>query len=247
MGRSGIRFLDRRTGQICEEKVFAGKLINFLYGERMGSSALATALARLPIVSKAVGWWYRQPFTARLVAPFIEKYAIESKEFLVDPKDYDSFDAFFTRKLKPDVRPIASADAIMPADGRYWFFPDGETPEKLPIKGLRYALSDLLGDRTIAESFKGGAIAVARLCPSDYHRFHFPVAGVPGVPKKISGNLYSVNPTALRKRPSILWENQREVTLIEKTPFGTVAMCEVGATCVGTIHQTFSSETFHRR
>jgi phosphatidylserine decarboxylase len=89
------------------------------------------------------------------------------------------------------------------------------------------------------EKFAGGAMLISRLCPVDYHRFHFPVSGVPAESRLIQGWLYSVSPVALRRRLRYLIENKRQVTLIEPTNFGTVAMVEVGATNVGSIQQSF--------
>jgi phosphatidylserine decarboxylase len=80
---------------------------------------------------------------------------------------------------------------------------------------------------------------ISRLCPSDYHRFHFPVSGVPSEPRLVKGSLYSVSPIALRHNILYLVSNKRLVTLIETREFGTVAMVEVGATNVGSIVQGF--------
>jgi phosphatidylserine decarboxylase len=80
---------------------------------------------------------------------------------------------------------------------------------------------------------------VSRLCPSDYHRFHFPVSGIPAEPRLVTGSLYSVIPIALRHNILYLVRNKRLVTLIEAPEFGTVAMIEVGATNVGSILEAF--------
>ena len=80
---------------------------------------------------------------------------------------------------------------------------------------------------------------ISRLCPVDYHRFHFPVAGTPAESRPVTGWLYSVSPVALRRRLRYLVENKREITLIESPRFGPVAMIEVGATNVGAIRQGF--------
>ena len=81
---------------------------------------------------------------------------------------------------------------------------------------------------------------ISRLCPVDYHRFHFPVSGIPGEPRPIGGWLYSVSPIALRHNLHYLVENKRAVTLVESEHFGTVAIIEVGATNVGSIQHTFT-------
>ena len=79
---------------------------------------------------------------------------------------------------------------------------------------------------------------VARLAPPDYHRFHFPITCIPGPPHPIDGPLFSVHPIALAKHWGILAENKRVVTSLLSEQFGKVLFIEVGATNVGTIHQT---------
>ncbi|MEI6106442.1 MAG: phosphatidylserine decarboxylase, partial [Opitutae bacterium] len=96
-----------------------------------------------------------------------------------------------------------------------------------------------LGDPGLAADFAGGSLLISRLCPVDYHRFHYPVGGTPGEPRLINGWLYSVSPIALRQNLAYLWENKRMVTLVESPVFGRVAVCEIGATMVGSILQTF--------
>ena len=84
-------------------------------------------------------------------------------------------------------------------------------------------------------------MVISRLCPVDYHRFHFPVAGKPGAPRILNGALFSVSPIALRKNVGYLVQNKRALTLIDDSRFGRVAMFEVGATCVGTIKNVFAA------
>ena len=106
-------------------------------------------------------------------------------------------------------------------------------------RGAKFTLAALLGDDALAKKFAGGAMLISRLCPVDYHRFHFPVSGKVGESRLINGWLYSVSPVALRRNVNYLVENKRVVTLIESPVFGTVAMLEVGATNVGSIIQGF--------
>ncbi|MEM0926128.1 MAG: phosphatidylserine decarboxylase, partial [Planctomycetota bacterium] len=82
---------------------------------------------------------------------------------------------------------------------------------------------------------------LSRLCPVDYHRFHFPAAGVPGTTRLINGPLYSVNPIALKQNIQILATNKRTITQLETERIGRVLLIEVGATCVGSIRQTFEA------
>jgi phosphatidylserine decarboxylase len=113
-----------------------------------------------------------------------------------------------------------------------------DTAEGFYVKGAKFTLTELLGDAALAGRFAGGAMLISRLCPVDYHRFHFPVSGTPGEPRLINGWLYSVSPVALRRNLRYLVQNKRELTLIESPQFGTVAMLEVGATNVGAIRQS---------
>lgn len=99
-------------------------------------------------------------------------------------------------------------------------------------------------DAEAARRFSGGALLCSRLCPTDYHRFHFPVAGTPGAPRLVNGSLYSVNPIALSRRLAYLWENKRVVVEIDSPVFGRVAQVLIGATNVGTIRTTFTPGKF---
>jgi len=181
------------------------------------------------------------------ILPFITTYNLDVDEFAKSPFDYKTFNEFFYRALKPSSRPIAVGErvAVMPADGRHLVFPNVETTGGFYVKGAQFTMKELFRDPAmqvesdaLAEKFAGGAMLISRLCPVDYHRFHFPVGGMPGIPRIINGYLYSVSPLALRRNLHYLVENKRGLTLIESPVFGTVAMFEVGATNVGSIKQT---------
>jgi phosphatidylserine decarboxylase len=146
------------------------------------------------------------------------------------------------------MRPITPGDgvAVLPADGRHLVFPDLDAAEGFYVKGAKFTLAELLGERPLppeqqvrTRCFAGGAMLISRLAPVDYHRFHFPVGGQAGEPRLINGWLCSVHPIALRRRLRYLVENRRMVTLVESPQFGTVAMVEIGATTVGRIQQMF--------
>jgi phosphatidylserine decarboxylase len=152
-----------------------------------------------------------------------------------------SFNEFFYRKLKPAARPIDPDpfSAVFPADGRHLGFERASTIEGVFVKGQKFDLEKLLGDPKLAARYADGALILSRLCPVDYHRFHFPASGVAEAPVVINGPLFSVSPIALRKRLSYLWTNKRSITRLISPTFGTVLLLEIGATCVGTIRQTY--------
>ena len=182
------------------------------------------------------------PKSAARVTPFIAQYGLDPRDFADAPESYRSFNEFFFRKLKPSARPIDPDDTtvVFPADGRHLGFQKASEIEGVFIKGQKFDLPTLLGDAALAEKYADGTLVLSRLCPVDYHRFHFPAAGVPGISRGIEGPLFSVNPIALRQKLAYLWTNKRTVTLLETEHFGTVICMEIGATCVGTIQQTYT-------
>ena len=191
-----------------------------------------------------IGYLQKQPRSRKNIAPFIAAYQIDISEF-ADPVDsFGSFNDFFIRKLKKESRPVdpRSDVAAAPVDGRYLVIKNVREAYRFYVKGQRFNLSSFLQDPRLAQKYQDGSMVIARLNPTDYHRFHFPVAGIPNLSQHIQGALFSVNPFALSKRFSILWENKRMITMIQTAKFGEVCMVEIGATCVGTIHQTFLSQ-----
>ena len=176
------------------------------------------------------------------IKPFIEQYGLDEGEFAEPVDDYNSFNEFFHRKLKPGARPIDAANdsVVFPADGRHLAFADITAESNFFVKGQSFDLAIFLGDADLAKRYEGGSMILSRLCPVDYHRFHFPCEGNPGPPLFINGWLYSVNPIALVTRPSIFWENKRVVTAIESPSLGQVQFVDIGATMVGSIRQTYT-------
>lgn len=233
-----ILYIDRQTGQLKEEKVYGGAILAFLYGSRSGRF-LASLIAFFPPISKFYGWWQSLPITKRKVLPFIENFHLDVSEFETPPERFDSFNAFFIRKLKPASRPLAEG-VILPADGRYLFYQNAHDCEGFFVKGKKFTLATLLKDEKLAQTYQFGTLILARLCPTDYHRFHFPCDCTPSAPRLINGPLYSVNPIALKQNIEILAENKRKITQLKTDFYGTILFIEVGATNVGSIHQTYT-------
>ncbi|MES2695987.1 MAG: archaetidylserine decarboxylase [Verrucomicrobiota bacterium] len=235
-----ILYYDRYKGSVQTEQVFGESWLRFAY-ENPAGRFFVWLLARRAIFSKWYGWKMNKRESALRVLPFIAKYNVDADEFAKSAFDYKTFNDFFYRALKPGARPIAPGEnvAVFPADGRHLAFPDIQAAAGFYVKGSTFSFAELLGDAEVAQKFSGGSMLISRLCPVDYHRFHFPVSGVPGEPRLINGWLYSVSPVALRRRLKYLIENKRVVTLVESPQFGTVAVIEVGATNVGSIQQSF--------
>ena len=235
-----IRYFDRYARSLKTEQIYGEKWLRFAYENPAGRFFVWLA-ARRAFFSRWYGWKMRKPVSALRVLPFITEYNLNVDEFAKSAFDYKSFNEFFYRALKPAARPIADGAriAVFPADGRHLAMPNVDTAAGFYVKGAKFSLSELLGDEALAKKFSGGAMLISRLCPVDYHRFHFPVSGVPNEARLINGWLYSVSPVALRRNVRYLVENKREHTLIESPEFGTVAVLEVGATNVGSITQSY--------
>jgi len=239
-----IQYVDRATQQINQEKIYGHTALSLFYGDsyiaKVFSLFFLPLFARNPLFSRFYGFLQKTSGSAKKVDPFITSYGIDKTEFV--ETSFGSFNDFFIRKLKPEKRPILSDPAcvVMPADGRYLVFPSISFSQGFYVKGQSFDLAEFLQDHVYAHRYAEGSMAIVRLCPVDYHRFHFVADGTPSVARPIRGNLYSVNPIALRKNLSILWNNKRIVTEIETEKFGTILCVEIGATCVGTIHQTYA-------
>lgn len=236
-----IAYIDRKTGRKCVEKVYGRKALSFLYGDGflkgLCSKIFLPLLAHLPLFSVFYGYLQKRSASAKKIAPFIKAYGIDTSEFI--ETDFASFNAFFIRKLKAERRPIEARPNSLttPADGRYLVYPQFD---QFIVKGQEFSLTSFLQNSAKADRYCDGAMAIARLCPTDYHRFHFPCNGIASSARLINGPLFSVNPMALRKRLAILSENKRMVTEMETDRFGTILYVEIGATSVGSIHQTYT-------
>ena len=244
-----LRYVERSTGEELVEKVYGAKALELIYGEglapRFFAKTLLPCIARLPFASQIYGYFQKISRSRAKIRPFIEKYKINEQEFADPVHSFFSFNDFFIRKLKSSCRPIDPdpKQAVFPADGRYLVYPDLRHVEGFFVKGQQFSLADFLRDPILTRRFCDGAMVIARLCPTDYHRFHFPCDGNVLSTKRINGPLFSVNPIALRKNLSILWENKRFITEMESDVFGSLLFIEIGATAVGSVRQTFSSDT----
>ena len=235
-----IRYYHRSKQCVETEQVYGEKWLRWTYETSLGQLAL-NLLAKRVVLSRYYGWRMSMKASARLVLPFIVDYNLDVDEFAKNALSYKTFNEFFYRALKREARPIAEGErtAVLPADGRHLAFQNVDAAAGFYAKGQQFSLAAFLGDEALAARFAGGSLLISRLCPVDYHRFHFPVGGKPGESQLINGWLYSVSPVALRRNLAYLWENKRMVTLIESPTFGPVAVVEIGATMVGSIIQTF--------
>lgn len=161
-----------------------------------------------------------------------------------DPFSYRSFNAFFTRALRPGARPIeASPDVIVsPVDGLISQCGRLEDARLLQAKGRDYSLLELFaGDEELAAAYHGGSYACIYLAPCDYHRIHMPCAGTLRTNLYVPGELFSVNAATARTVPRLFARNERLICEFD-TPFGRLALVLVGALFVGSIETVHCGE-----
>ncbi|PAB58746.1 phosphatidylserine decarboxylase [Anaeromicrobium sediminis] len=238
-------YIDRKTGKKVKEKVAGSKFIVWTYNTSVGKSLLELIVKR-KFFSSLYGKLQDLSNSKKKIQDFVRDFNIDMSEAeREDVSEYTSFNDFFTRKLKSESRKIDRSEKalISPADGKVLAYENIHVEKVIQVKGFLYKLQDLFDDENEAKLYNGGTCVVVRLAPNDYHRFHFVDDGIPRDVKRIKGDYYSVNPIALKEVISLYCRNKRHVTMFDSKNFGQVAFVDVGATCVGSIIQTFNEYT----
>lgn len=180
-----------------------------------------------------------------LIKRFIDHYDVNMAEAVnSDAEDFEHFNAFFTRELKPGARPIVmAADAIAcPADGAISQLGAIEEGRIFQAKGQSYSALELLGgDSELAAQFDGGQFATVYLSPRDYHRVHMPLTGTLRSMTYVPGDLFSVNTSTAEQVPRLFSRNERAVCLFD-TAAGPMAVVLVGAMIVAGIETPWAGQ-----
>lgn len=148
---------------------------------------------------------------------------------------YPSFDAFFTRALRPGARPLSDDMVVSPADGRLSASGPVDAGSFIRVKTQRYDVAELVGSADDGKRYRGGEFGVVYLAPSDYHRVHSPVDGQITTIRGIPGDLYPVNSIGEEHVEGLFVRNNRVCICIDTERFGRVSVVMVGATIVGRI------------
>jgi phosphatidylserine decarboxylase len=184
--------------------------------------------------------WVSQPF----IRWFIRRYGVDMTEAETqDPGAYPDFIAFFTRPLRPGIRPL-DGDAtvpVCPADGQLSQSGRIRDHELLQAKGRTFTLGALLGDEQAAGHYRDGSFATIYLSPRDYHRVHMPLDGTLTAMRYIPGRLFSVNHTTAQHVPGLFARNERVVCHFE-TGIGPMALVLVGAMIVASVETVWAGE-----
>jgi phosphatidylserine decarboxylase len=174
--------------------------------------------------------------TTWAICRFVARYGVNMAEAAnSDPASYHTFNEFFTRPLRPGVRPLADAPWVCPVDGAVSQMGPILGDQIFQAKGHRYSTQALLaGDAQMAAQFADGHFATIYLSPRDYHRIHMPCDGELQRMVYVPGELFSVNPATARGVPGLFARNERVICHFS-TPHGPLALVLVGATIVGSM------------
>ncbi|QDW67632.1 archaetidylserine decarboxylase [Luteimonas granuli] len=189
--------------------------------------------------------WSDHPRVSRwLIDTVVRRFGVDLEEAAdADPAAYPTFNAFFTRALRPGARvPDPDPAAIlMPADGRISQCGPIEDGRIFQAKGRWFTAAELLGEGAAAAPYDGGLFATVYLSPRDYHRVHMPWSGRLLRTVHVPGRLFSVGPRAVAKVPRLFARNERLVCHFE-TDFGPMAVVMVGALLVSGVETVWSGE-----
>lgn len=226
-----IKKYKTRDGKIINKKDSQQTLLDLLYGTSFGRMLLKPLTA--PFLSEIAGMFCDSITSQSLIAPFIKKSGIDITEY--QPANYRSFNEFFTRKIKPERRPVdmTKNNLISPCDSKLSVYKINSN-SVFCIKNTFYSIDSLLKCKKKADKFKNGWCMIFRLEVDDYHRYIYIDDGVKSSDRHIKGFYHTVNPAALESY-NIYKENTREITFMKTENFGEVAQVEVGAMLVGKI------------
>jgi len=221
--RDGTK-IDGTTGQ--------DHLLEDIYGHALTRMLLRPFLS--PAVSDICGKFLSTRLSRRIIPSFVKKNHIDLG--IYEKQEFDSYNAFFTRKIKAEQRPINEQKNILisPSDGKVTAYPITQKG-RFWIKHTQYTAAQLLKDERLAERYIGGWIYVIRLTVDDYHRYCYVADGRKSRQRKIRGVLHTVNPVANDYYP-IYKMNSREYCLLKTKELGTILLMEVGALMVGKIN-----------
>ncbi len=241
-----IEYFDRASKSYQKEIVFADGFMYFAYENELGFF-LTQHIFSKSFFSSLYGAFKNSHYSAKSIASFAANLKIDIGEAEKPLDEYKTFNEFFSRKLQPKSRPVASAPYLAsPCDARVLGYQILQDEYIFTIKEQQFSINTLIGDITFASHYKNASMYIFRLCPSDYHRFHFPDDGIPSETKIINGEYHSVNPVALKHVDSFS-RNKRTLTVFHSQLFGDILYIEVGALGVGSIQQTYAANKTIKR
>lgn len=241
-----IRYFQK--DKLVEEHIEGLPWLKIIYGNFWGNF-VRIFLMRFSWASKLYAWYQCSRLSRLKIKPFIKKHAIDMADFIGTADEFKSFNDFFCRQLRPGARMIEQSvqSVVSPGDGKLLVFRDVVDSISFFVKNERFNLNSFLKNDALAQEFEHATMAVLRLAPYDYHRFHLPIDAYVSKARRISGCYESVNPLAYRAGIQPLTENLRFVISLSSELFGHVLMIPVGAAMVGSIVFTYQVDTFCKK
>lgn len=237
-----IKFIDRKSGKTQIETPPGEGFLKFLYDNPFGKTAILP-IAKRKFLSSWYGRKMNKPASIKKIEGFVKQLGIDMTEAVKPISDYNSFNDFFYRTLKPEARPIENG-FTSPGDGKLLAFENISDIHDFFIKGREFTLPEFLNDKNLAEKHKNSSLFILRLAPNDYHRYHFPYTGIASKMTKIKGDYFSVSPYALAANfTKVFCENKREYCILSTKEKGDIIVAPVGATMVGTIIETYKADS----
>ncbi|KAI8091016.1 phosphatidylserine decarboxylase-domain-containing protein [Gilbertella persicaria] len=237
----------RSTGELHYEEmpIYTRIGMHLIFGgyhrDKVASSEIMQSLFLKETLRQ--GQFFSEPESVEQIPSFINHYSIDMTNYVIsDIQEYKNFNEFFSRAILPEKRPIAEPEdegvIVSSADSRLNVFDSVDAATTFWIKGKEFTLAKLLQDEALAQELEGGSLAIFRLAPQDYHRFHVPARGTIESMKNIEGAYYTVNPCTINTDLDVFTENHRNVATL-KSPLGfNYAFVSIGALLVGSIVMT---------
>lgn len=259
-GSAIILVQDRKTGKLIEEKIpgYIKLALRILHqkGPNVTLELLRNMFKRM---TYAHGKKFDSPTSWKMIPKFIKLYRIDLNE-LLEPNihNYDTFNAFFYRKLRPEFRLVSDISIettiVSASDGRMVVFESIEASKKFWIKADQFSINHLTQKLSlplpinVQEYFDGSSLIINRLAPQDYHRYHSPLSGQLLFYELIKGTYFTVNPIAIRTSLNVFTENTRAIAIFCSTALNCYwMMVFVGANLVGSICPSISVGDFVKK
>ncbi|MCL6456901.1 MAG: archaetidylserine decarboxylase [Gorillibacterium sp.] len=198
---------------------------------------LLTELSSRKGISRLAGSLAGSRVSRRFIPWFARTYNIPLDDAEKNVEEYATLNDFFTRRLKPGLRPLDQTEhaLLSPVDALITGIGPIEQGQILNVKGQDYTVKELLNNSPRMVNYKDGYYFVLYLSPKDYHRIHSPATGKILEKEHVPGKVYPVNDFGLRYMTRVLSRNERLVTYMH-SEFGELAIVKVGAMNVSGIH-----------
>jgi phosphatidylserine decarboxylase len=237
-----IKYIIRSTGKIETERPPAEGLLKFLYGNTFGK-LIVLPIAKQKAITKRYGRMMSSRKSVERIPDFVSSLNIDMSESKKSVGEFQTFNEFFYRELKPEARKIGEG-LVSPGDGRVLAFEKISEVNSFFVKGKKFTLKEFLKDDVLFKKHENSSMIIVRLAPNDYHRYHFPFTGKASASKRIDGAYYSVSPIALQSNfTKVFCKNKKEICTLTTETHGEILVIPVGATMVGSLNSTYQPNT----